>query len=157
MIASLQYYMHDEPDAFRLELSGTLAADAAQDVYHAWRTALSIIGARSFLVDLTYVSAADRYGRALLRLWRGNGVRIVARSPVSRALVESILGERFPDPPSKPGVLRRLAAIFRPLPAAPAELPAGAGHAPEPSAPHLEPFTDFAALFEPGRMAKRLR
>src|SRR5262245_47264194 len=118
----LQYYMHDEPDAFRLELSGTLADRAAQDVYHAWRTALSIIGKRSVVVDLTYVSAADPYGRALLRLWRGAGARIVARSTESRALVESILGERLPDSPAKPGLMQRLGGIFRRSPRAAASL-----------------------------------
>jgi hypothetical protein len=110
---TLQYYMHDEPDAFRLELSGVLESASARDVYHGWRTALSILGARQFIVDLTYVSAADEYGRALLRLWRRKGVRVVARSPESRALVESILGERLPDPPAKPSLLRRLIARFR--------------------------------------------
>src|SRR5205085_1792676 len=66
---SIQYYMHDEPDAFRLELSGALAGDGAQDVYHAWKTALSIVGARPFIVDLSYVSGIDDYGRALVQLW----------------------------------------------------------------------------------------
>ena len=112
-MAALQYYMHDEPDAFRLELSGDLQGDSAQSVYHAWRTALSIIGLRPFIVDLTYVSVADDYGRALLKLWRRSGVRIVARSAPSRTLVESILGERLPDPPAKGGLRQRLAAFFR--------------------------------------------
>src|SRR6476646_3328447 len=97
-MTSLQYYMHDEPDAFRLELAGALEGDGAQDVYHAWRTALSIVGARPFIVDLSYVSGIDDYGRALVRLWRANGVRIV--------------GERLPDEPSMPTLRQRFSAIF---------------------------------------------
>ena len=44
MNQALQYYLHDEPDAFRLELSGSLSGDDARSVYQASRTALSIIG-----------------------------------------------------------------------------------------------------------------
>ncbi len=157
MRTDLQYYMHDEPDAFRLELSGALAGDAAQDVYHAWKTALSIVGARPFIIDLTYVSAVDDYGRALLRLWRGSGVRIVARSAESRALVESILGERLPVEPAKPSLTGRFFAIFRRRRSVPAETPAGAGHTPPQPAPAPEPFTDFEALFDSRPMARRVR
>jgi hypothetical protein len=156
-MTTLQYYMHDEPDAFRLELSGGLEAAAAQDVYHAWRTALSIIGARPFIVDFTYVSGADEYGRALLRFWRGHRVRIVARSVGSRQLVESILGERLPDPPVKPGLIQRLSRLFRRRRHTTAEPPAGAGHALESSAPQTAPSADFTALFEPNPLARRLR
>ena len=143
MRTTLQYYMHDEPDAFRLELSGALEGDGAQDVYHAWKTALSIVGARPFIVDLTYVSATDDYGRALVRLWRDNGVRIV--------------GEGRPDEPPKPTLTQRFSAIFSQRRNTAAEPPAGAGHTPAQSAPPSATFADFTALFDSRPMARRLR
>jgi hypothetical protein len=94
---ALQYFIHHEPDAFRLELSGILSGDGAQSVYHAWRTALSIIGERPLVVDMTYIVDVDERGRTLIRLWRRHGARIVAASPASCALAESILGESFPS------------------------------------------------------------
>ena len=41
---TLGYHLHDEWDAFRLELAGSVSGDGAQSVYQAWRTALSIVG-----------------------------------------------------------------------------------------------------------------
>jgi hypothetical protein len=108
MTAALQYYIHDESDAFRLELSGHLSGDGAQSVYQAWLTALSIIGARPVVVDVTYVDDADERGRSLLRLWRQHGARIVAESEDARRLAESVLGETLPAPSPKPGWFRRL-------------------------------------------------
>jgi hypothetical protein len=43
-IQQLQYYVHDERNAFRLELAGSLTGRGVQSVYQAWQTALSIIG-----------------------------------------------------------------------------------------------------------------
>ena len=110
----LQYYLHDEPDAFRLKLSGRLSGEGAQSVQQAWQTALSIIGARQLIVDMTFVNEADERGRVLLRLWHHNGARIIAASPESCALAESIVGETLPQPPAaKPGFFERVAGIFR--------------------------------------------
>jgi hypothetical protein len=108
---ALQYYIHDEPDAFRLELSGMLSGDGAHSVYHAWQTALSIIGKRPLIVDLTYIVDADEPGRTLIRLWRRSGARIVAASAKSRALAGSILGEYLPEPPAPRGFVHWLRAI----------------------------------------------
>jgi hypothetical protein len=108
---ALQYYIHDEPGALRLKLSGILAGRDAQDVYHAWRTALSILGGRPLIVDITFLSGADEPGRALLALWRRFGASIVAASASSRALARSVLGEGFPEPPARPGLLRRLRSV----------------------------------------------
>jgi hypothetical protein len=115
MTKSLQYYLHDEPDAFRLELSGSLSGEGARSVYQAWRTALSIIGLRPVIVDITYVVDADERGRALLGLWRRRQARIVAGSPQSRALAEAILAEPYPEPPVRPGLRDRITAFLRGL------------------------------------------
>jgi hypothetical protein len=45
-IQELRYYIDDELDAFRLELSGSLNAAGAHSVYQAWETGLSIIASR---------------------------------------------------------------------------------------------------------------
>jgi hypothetical protein len=105
---ALQYYIHDDSDTLRLELAGNLSGADAQNVYQAWHTALSIIGARPLIIDISYVVAADEQGRALLRLWQQNGAQIIAGSPQSMAVVEPIFGERLLAPPPKPTWLERL-------------------------------------------------
>lgn len=110
---NLQYYIHDESDAFRLELSGSLSGEGAQSVYQAWRTALSILGSRPVIVDITFVADADQRGRALLQLWHRRGARIIAASEQSRKLGESIVGEALPAIPVQAGWLARLRAAVR--------------------------------------------
>jgi hypothetical protein len=100
---TLGYYLHDEWDAFRLELVGSLSGDGAQSVYQAWRTALSIVGDRPVIFDISFVVEADERGRALRLLWHQNGARIIAASPESRALAEPILCDALPAPPAKQG------------------------------------------------------
>jgi hypothetical protein len=109
----LQYYMHDEPDAFRLELFGSLSGEGADGVYHAWRTALSIIGDRPLIADITFVTEANERGQALLLLWHRHGARINATSAESCALAESILGEEFVPPVPAPRTCwsQRLTAV----------------------------------------------
>jgi hypothetical protein len=97
---SLQYYIHDEPDALRLELSGSLSGEGAQSVYQAWRTALSIVAGRPVIADITFVAEADERGRGVLQAWRRNGVRIVAGSPASQAVAGGSPGERRSAPRS---------------------------------------------------------
>jgi hypothetical protein len=110
---SLQYYIHDEPEALRFELSGSLSGAGAQSVYQAWRTALSILGVRPVIADITFVVEADESGRDVLLVWHRSGVRIIAASRESQALAEPILGVRIPAPPAKAGWLRRsIAALF---------------------------------------------
>ena len=110
---SLEYFIHDEPDAFRMELSGSLSGDGAQSVYQAWRTALSIIGKRRVIVDITCVTDVDTRGRALLRIWKRAQARIIAASAESRAIAESILGGISSDPPPvKLDFMQRLRMFF---------------------------------------------
>jgi hypothetical protein len=124
MTRELQYYLHDDPDAFRLELAGNLRGEAVEGVYYAWRTALSILRNRIATVDITFLREVDEQGRALLRLWHRKGARIVARSQASRALAEDIVGEPIPTPSARPGWWQRLRAFLR-RPAAAAAISAG--------------------------------
>jgi hypothetical protein len=93
---TLQYYMHDGPTAFRFELSGHLNREGAQRLDQDWRTAMSVIGDRRLIVDITFVSGSDEQGRALLARWHREGARFVANSKASCALAESIIGEPLP-------------------------------------------------------------
>src|SRR5258708_5101659 len=94
---TLQYYMHDGPSAFRFELAGNLNDEAARDLDQAWRTASSMIGDRALVVDMTFVTGAGRDGRSLLAHWYAEGAQLIARSKVSRALAEAIVGAPLPE------------------------------------------------------------
>src|SRR5215472_13918168 len=110
---SLQYYIHDESDALKFELAGSLSGEGAQSVYQSWRTALSIVAGRPVVVDITFLDAADERGRSVLLTWYRSGARIVAGSPQSRALAQDILGEPIPAPPLKLGWFQRwMASLF---------------------------------------------
>jgi len=74
----LEYYIHDGPTALRFELTGSLSGRGAESIKCAWQTALSIIGDRTVVVDVSSVTEADERGQELLRLWRQSGVQIVA-------------------------------------------------------------------------------
>jgi hypothetical protein len=89
----LQYYIHDGSGAMRFELAGSLSGNGAQSIRYAWQTALSVIGDRPVVVDITQVIDADDDGRALLLQWQQYGVKIIAASPKSRALAAAIFNE----------------------------------------------------------------
>jgi len=144
----LQYYMHDDADAFRFELSGSLSGDGVRSMDHAWRTALSIIGERPLVADITYVTDADARGRALLLLWRRLGMRIIAASAESRALVETVPGEPLVVAESAPAIgwLQRLFTVIRGR--ASAGIPASAEQHKAASAPAPGQGTEFTAVAE---------
>jgi hypothetical protein len=153
---ALQYYMHDEPDAFRFELAGSLSGEGAQSVFQAWRTALSIIGGRPLIVDMTYVDDADERGRSLILFWHQHGARIIAASARSGALAGSILGESLPEPPAKPVRLPRLRAFFRGRAPAAAVIPARAEQPDTDSASTRDKDAEFTAVSGSHRLACRL-
>jgi hypothetical protein len=111
-IQQLQYYVHSEPNVFRLELAGSLSGWGVQSVYQAWQTALSIIGDRTLVIDITFVSEADQRGRDLLLLWHQNGARIIAASSGSQALIQPIMGKPIPPQRRKRSCLQRLSAVL---------------------------------------------
>ena len=67
------------------------------DLDQAWRTASSMIGDRALVVDMTFVTGAEREGRSLLARWYAEGAQLIARSKASRALAEAIVGEPLPQ------------------------------------------------------------
>jgi hypothetical protein len=100
---ALQYYMHDGPAAFRIELAGNLDREGARRLDQDWRAAASAIGDRRLIVDITFVTDVDEQGRTLIARLHREGARLIANSKASRALAESILGEPLPEPAANGG------------------------------------------------------
>lgn len=112
-MTNLQYYLHDEAAALRIEIAGDLTGAAARSVEQALRTAKSTLGGRPIVVGLTAVAEADDDGRGLLLTWHRGGARIIARSMDSRTLAESILGASVPMSPAKSGWRQRFSDLLR--------------------------------------------
>lgn len=91
--SDFRYYMHDGAAAFSFELAGKLSDDGARELQQIWRTASSVIGDRSLIVDLSYVTGIDLAGQKLLRGWHDSGAQLVAKLPAARALIRSITGQ----------------------------------------------------------------
>jgi hypothetical protein len=113
-IQMLRYYLHDDPDAFRMELEGSLTQPSAESAYHAWRTARSVLGDRPVVVDISFVNQVDEIGRSVLLRLHERGARIIARSPESRALAGGIASESAPLAPPKRNWRARLMAWLVP-------------------------------------------
>jgi hypothetical protein len=74
----LQYFIHNDFDALRMEVSGCLVGAAAKDAYEAWRTASSMTRQRRRVIDLSFVTEADENGRVALRAWQEQGAQVLA-------------------------------------------------------------------------------
>ena len=93
--ARSRYYIHDASSAFRFKLSGPLRGQDALELEQCWRTALSAIGGRDFVVDVSELTTVDDAGRELLDLWRRQGARFVAKSDQPPASIEWIMERSF--------------------------------------------------------------
>lgn len=69
-------YQHDERARFRFQLRGPLVAHAARELECSWQTALSILGGKDLVVDITGVTEVDDVGRKLLNRMRESGAHI---------------------------------------------------------------------------------
>jgi hypothetical protein len=96
MKQALQYFVHYGPAALRFELAGDLNDEGAGRLEQDWRTASAVIGDRSLIVDLTFVTGAEAEGRTLLARWYAAGAQLIAQSNVSRKLAEAIVGKPLP-------------------------------------------------------------
>lgn len=74
----LQYFIHDDFDALRMEISGSLAGKGAHAAYDALRHESFIVRRQPLVIDISHVTDVDEQGRAVLRAWRGQGAQIVA-------------------------------------------------------------------------------
>ena len=88
-----RYYMHDGAAAFSFELAGRLSDEGARELLQTWQTASSMIGDRSLIVDLSFITGVDGAGQNLLRGWHDQGAQLVAKSAEARALMQSITGQ----------------------------------------------------------------
>jgi hypothetical protein len=121
---SLRYFIHDDFDAFRIEISGSLLGRAAQKAYEAWRSASLLSRRARLVVDISYVTEADEHGKTVLRTWQEQKARIVASSPASRAIADSVLDAPVPLPSPRRTLVSPLGSFFSRLAAgnpAPAE------------------------------------
>lgn len=94
----LRYFMHDGPSSFRFELAGNLDSDGARRLEQDWRTASSVVGDRTLVIDMTFMSGACQEGRALLAAWHSAGAKFVAQSKTARELAEAIIGKPLAQP-----------------------------------------------------------
>ena len=92
-----RYYMHEGPTAFRFELAGDLDAADAASLAQDWNTASSLVGKRTLIIDVTFVTEIDEAVRSLFGRWYAAGAEFVAGSKVSRELVESVTERPFTD------------------------------------------------------------
>src|SRR5260370_42146691 len=93
---AFSYYIHDGPTAFSIELAGALAAEGATKLDQDWGSVSAVIGEKELVVDLSFVTEVDPGGRQLLLRWFRNGATVVANTPESRALAESLIGRPLP-------------------------------------------------------------
>ncbi len=91
-MSGLVFYLHDGPDAFRLQLAGSLSRDTAGEVEQARQTAASVIGQRSLIVDLTGLTEVDATGSKLLEEWHALGARLTVISREALARIRSLTG-----------------------------------------------------------------
>ncbi len=69
--------IHDSAAEFRLVIRGNVTANEAKEVEQCWHTAESIIGRRSFVVDVSGVAAADAEIADLLARMDESGARFM--------------------------------------------------------------------------------
>jgi ABC-type transporter Mla MlaB component len=88
----LVYHLHDSSATFRLALSGDLIREAVPGVEQAWLTAMSVMGRKSFLIDVSRITRVDAAGHDLLMRWHEHSGQFVASSQQARVRAETILG-----------------------------------------------------------------
>jgi hypothetical protein len=108
----LQYFIHYDFDALRMELAGSLVGRAAQKANEAWRSATLMARRWPWVVDISYITEADEDGRVVLRQWLQQGVRILASSVASRAIANSIPSAHVPTALPHRTLLDRVVSWF---------------------------------------------
>jgi hypothetical protein len=125
-MSGFQFFAHNDPDAVRIELAGSLRAADAKTLQHAWQRAAFDDPVKPVIVDITFVRDADEQGRALLIAMHRSGVRIVAQSPESSAIARPIVIQPIETHDPKPGWFHRLTMYLLEEQPADAALPAQA-------------------------------
>ncbi len=110
-------YLHDEPGALRFEIRGELAALAAEALRRSVDTAMSILGGRALLIDLSRAERLDEGARHVLAELAARGAQFMAVGEQAGELGWSL--KRSPRPLPAPAMSGwrtlacRLASWFR--------------------------------------------
>jgi outer membrane protein TolC len=103
-----QFFTHNDPDAVRIEVAGKLAGADVEALHQAWQREALTDEVRPVVVDITFVTGADQYGRALLTVMHRFGAQIIADSPESLAIAHPIVTKPIDGVVSKPGWFKKL-------------------------------------------------
>jgi hypothetical protein len=155
VVTGLQFFVHSDPDAVRVELAGSVRGANVETVRHAWESTAFTDTLKPVIVDITFITDVDEQGRALLSVMHRSGARIIAQSPESSVIAQPIMAEPVEDDGSKPGWFRRLIAFLTEKPPAGAALPAEAEIINLASAADRRGCTEYMRLDERGRAGRR--
>ena len=153
----VQFFVHNDPDAVRLELAGSLGGADVETVHHAWQRAASTNALKPLIVDITFITHADEPGRALLIVMRQSGARIVAHSPESSAIARPIVIQPIEPHDPKPGWFHRLTMFLLEDRPAGAALPAQAENPDHASAGSRHASVEYMGRRGPGVLEDVLR
>lgn len=90
----LKITLHDSAREMRFKLEGKLSGLWVRELRQSWQTAASTTGGRSTTVDLTDVDFVDQDGESLLKEMHQQGVRLIAATPLIRAVVDQVCDRR---------------------------------------------------------------
>jgi anti-anti-sigma regulatory factor len=90
----LKITLHDSARELRFKLEGKLSGLWVQELKQSWKTAASTTEGRSTVVDLTDVDFVDDEGESLLTSMHQEGVRLIADTPMIRAMVDEVCGRQ---------------------------------------------------------------
>jgi hypothetical protein len=112
--SSFKYYIHDSCAALRLKLIGELTQGDIAELNGCWRTARTTLANRKLVLDLRSLKTVD----ATARDWLGAMAQEGACYLPEDFLATCVPGEYRPRAEAdlqlrKPGLLSRLAALFR--------------------------------------------
>ena len=88
----LKITLLDSAHELRFRLEGRLSGPWVGELRQCWQTASSTTQGRSTVVDMGEVDFVDSEGQSLLAEMHGGGVRLVAVTPLIRAVVEEAAG-----------------------------------------------------------------
>jgi anti-anti-sigma regulatory factor len=109
----LKITLHDAAGELRFRLEGRLAGPWVSELRQCWNAAASAAQSRPAVVDLREVDFVDSDGQELLSEIHRQGARLVAETPLIRALVQEIArAGRYATVEGKPA--RRPHAVVSP-------------------------------------------
>lgn len=88
-------YLHDTPQALRIQVVGELTADAAAEMEQSSLTAASILGPRPIIVDLSSATSIHDPARGVLQRLALRGARLLTAGGPAEA-VAAQLAARLP-------------------------------------------------------------